>query len=218
MRHIYVTVLLFGLLISQPFLSGITTHIVFLAVVTLTGWLLPATSRKFMIGIGVLAFISVAWELLGYMSAAHVPSLASVPGGLLVTAVIVWILLYCAGSILWALLKADEVCMDVVVASVNFYLILGFIWAYIYGLTAEFSPDAFQVGAARGHQAPSFVYFSFVTMTTLGYGDIIPRTPTAQMLASLEAVIGQLYVPVVVAYLLTLHTGRKLESEKEDSQ
>ncbi len=218
MRHIYVTALLFGLLIFQPVLSGIATNFVFLGVLTLTGWLLPASSRRVMIGVVALAILAVGIDICESTGSFHVSSVAALPGRLVVTAVIVCILLYCAGSILWALLKAEEVCMDVVVASVNFYLILGFIWAHIYSLLTEYSPGAFLAATSGEGLSLKFIYFSFVTMTTLGYGDVVPQTPMAQTLACVEAIIGQLYVPVVVAYLLSLHTGRKLESEKEDGE
>lgn len=48
-------------------------------------------------------------------------------------------------------------------------------------------------------------YFSFETLTTLGYGDIVPRSPVARMLATLEAVMGQIYLTVLIARLVGLH-------------
>ena len=56
-------------------------------------------------------------------------------------------------------------------------------------------------------------YFSFVTIATLGYGDIVPRLPVTQMLAILEAVIGQFYMAVVVAWLVSVLAVRRLGSD-----
>ena len=64
----------------------------------------------------------------------------------------------------------------------------------------------FEVGALA-----FLLYFSLVTLTTLGYGDIAPAVPAARMLCSFEAVIGQLFVAVFIARLVSLHIGRKSE-------
>lgn len=170
-----------------------------------------------MIAIATLTFLAIGLEVFQLRESLD----AATPGWLPLThatiALIVALLLYCAGSILVALLRAEQVGMDVVVASVNFYLIIGFIWAYLYHLMFHIRPAAFDIDASVESVPVKLIYFSFVTMTTLGYGDIFPRTPAAQMLASVEAIIGQLYVPVVVAYLLSLHTGKKLDSEEESN-
>jgi voltage-gated potassium channel len=54
-----------------------------------------------------------------------------------------------------------------------------------------------------------FQYFSFITITTLGYGDIIPLTDKASTLAICEAVVGQIYMVVLVAWLVGMHVSRK---------
>jgi len=59
--------------------------------------------------------------------------------------------------------------------------------------------------ALRQVRYPEFIYFSVVTMTTLGFGDMIPTTPHARMLAAAEALVGQIYLTVFVARLVGLH-------------
>jgi voltage-gated potassium channel Kch len=54
-----------------------------------------------------------------------------------------------------------------------------------------------------------FQYFSFVTITTLGYGDVIPITDKASVLAMMEALIGQIYLVVLVAWLVGMHVSRR---------
>jgi uncharacterized membrane protein len=68
------------------------------------------------------------------------------------------------------------------------------------------SPSSFGLRAGVNSDF-ELLYFSFVTIATLGYGDVVPRLPTAQILAMLEAVIGQFYVAVLIAWLVSVHAG-----------
>ncbi|WP_120799638.1 potassium channel family protein [Thiocapsa rosea] len=88
------------------------------------------------------------------------------------------------------------------------YLIIGMIFANIYLAIALVSPDAFRF--APGVQInepplPELVYFSFVTLTTVGFGDITPLHPMARSVVATEALIGQLYPAILIARLVTLY-------------
>jgi hypothetical protein len=84
------------------------------------------------------------------------------------------------------------------------YLLLGVIWAHAYALLASLRPAAFSgpVNPADGPRA--FFYFSFVTLATLGYGDVLPVHPAARSLATLEAVTGTLYLTILLGRLVSL--------------
>ncbi len=84
------------------------------------------------------------------------------------------------------------------------YLLLGVIWAEAFALLEMVRPGAFQgpVVAADGSRA--WLYFSFVTLATVGYGDILPVHPVARSLATLEAVTGPLYLAILLARLVSL--------------
>jgi len=87
------------------------------------------------------------------------------------------------------------------------YLNLGLIFAAAYSLIWELSPATFtNLPAATGGpgELATMLYFSLTTLTTTGYGDIVPIDPFARSLASLEAVVGQLYLAITVARLVTL--------------
>jgi voltage-gated potassium channel len=91
-----------------------------------------------------------------------------------------------------------------VIGSFCIYLLLGIIWATVYMMLAEYRPGAFD-GLTFGswHETfPNLLYFSFITLTTIGYGDITPAAPVAQFLAFMEAIIGQFYMAVLVASLV----------------
>ena len=66
-------------------------------------------------------------------------------------------------------------------------------------------PGSFRYGQDRTLTGPEMIYYSFITLTTLGYGDIVPVSPSARSLATLEALTGQLYLTVLVARLVGLH-------------
>ncbi len=91
-----------------------------------------------------------------------------------------------------------------VVGAICIYLLLGLIWAMLYLLLHEFAPDSFKgLGSASWQDSfHSLTYFSFVSLTTLGYGDITPVLPVARFLAYMEALVGQFYVAILVASLV----------------
>jgi ion channel len=83
------------------------------------------------------------------------------------------------------------------------YLLLGFTWAQAYELVTLWHPGAF-AGAVDASGSQPWTYYSFVTLTTMGYGDIMPVHPLARALAVLEALTGQLYLAILLARLVSL--------------
>jgi hypothetical protein len=110
------------------------------------------------------------------------------------------------------IVEAHRVTRDVVYAAIIVYLLIGLMWASIFGVLAAVQPGAFGVSQAD-IKSTDFIltYFSFVTLTTLGYGDIVPLTGPAYSLAILEAVIGQIYLTVLIARLVGLHIAQSQE-------
>lgn len=101
-------------------------------------------------------------------------------------------------------LLSHEVKTNVIVGAMAIYLLLGLIWASAYALIALLDPQAFHgINAADGRTAfAQLLYFSYVTLTTLGYGDITPAMPLTKTLAFLEAIAGTFYLAIVVASLI----------------
>ena len=110
-----------------------------------------------------------------------------------------------------------RVTEDTIFASLCIYLLLGVLWALGYSLIGMYDRDAFYYSmtdqmpsdAMRFGAVPAGLefYYSIVTMTTLGYGDIVPVSSTARAMATLQAVVGQLYLAVLVARLVGLHVA-----------
>jgi hypothetical protein len=110
------------------------------------------------------------------------------------------------------ILRAPWVNAEVLCASVATYLMIALFWAFAYTLVGRLIPDSFSFsGPAPSHSMERFnsLYFSFCTLTTVGYGDISPVSNAARMLAMLEATIGILYPTVLIARLVGLYSSRR---------
>ena len=86
--------------------------------------------------------------------------------------------------------------------AVNIYLLLGLLWAALYLAIDAFSPGSIQIGNHPADRQTDLLYFSLVTLSTIGYGDIVPLSGEARILAALEGVTGVLYIAITVALLV----------------
>jgi hypothetical protein len=111
-----------------------------------------------------------------------------------------------AGAVRYAI-RSREVDREHLYAGLDAYLLIGVFFGVLYWCVERLSPGSIAVadqGDATVLSLPDSIYFSFVTLVTLGYGDILPRSDAARGLAIVEAVTGQLYLTVMVAYLVSL--------------
>lgn len=108
-------------------------------------------------------------------------------------------------------MRARVVDVRVLCAAIAAYLMIGMLWTMAYMLVGRLSPDAFafSTGPEISHEMNRFnaFYFSFVTLSTVGYGDIAPVSKAARMLAVGEAMTGMLYVAVLIARLVSLYSA-----------
>ena len=119
-------------------------------------------------------------------------------------------------NLLRFVLTAPSVNTEVLCASISAYLLLGLLWTFGYWLVAELIPGAFSFNASTGGdtsvQGFNGLYFSLITLSTVGYGDITPVSKVARMLAAMEAMTGLLYVAVLIARLVALQATPKSDS------
>jgi hypothetical protein len=120
---------------------------------------------------------------------------------------------YATGFIMWRTLRRSDVNVDTIAGAACVYTLLALVWGNLYVLVELLHPGSFQIPAvwrmgATGDPSAALVYFSFITLTTVGYGDITPAWPGAGGLAAAEAVVGQLYLAITIARLVGLHTSR----------
>lgn len=111
-------------------------------------------------------------------------------------------------------LFSKEINAHRMVGAICVYLLLGVLWALAYSFVDLVSPSSFagaDIENAAGFKS-TWIYYSFVTLTTLGYGDILPLSATARSLAYLEAITGQFYVAVLVAGLVSAYISDRQSS------
>jgi len=113
-------------------------------------------------------------------------------------------------------LFTGEIDTNKIVGAICIYMLLGLIWAMLYLFIAEAAPGAFN-GMTQAPWLDNFataVYFSFVTITTLGYGDISPVLPLARFLVYMEAIIGVFYMAILVASLIGVRMSDREAARK----
>jgi voltage-gated potassium channel len=112
------------------------------------------------------------------------------------------------------LLLSGAIDLNKIIGAICIYLLLGLNWSVFYLFINAAIPDSFHglTSTAIATQFSDFLYYSFVTITTLGYGDITPAKPLARTFAYLEAIVGQFYVAVLVAWLVGMYLSEKTQA------
>lgn len=217
-KHYLVTIILLGLILLLPCLSESTANGVLLLAITLSAWLVSNGGRKTFIVFALVGAFGISLAALYVLSPEFTDAISERHVGHAFIITVLALLLYSAYAVLRSLLRATHVSIDQIIGGVNIYLIVGFIWANVYHLLERLRPHSFVVDLSTAEIFHKFVYFSFVTLTTLGYGDIAPRESIAESLVTVEAIVGHMYVPVVVTYLLSLHIGQKLGRQQDEEE
>ena len=119
-------------------------------------------------------------------------------------------------QILIFIFNQERVSKDLIMGAALVYLLMGLGWTFIIAIVELLHPGSYAMAQVEGVRLTQhFLYYSFVTMTTLGYGDITPVTRLARSLCILEAVIGQLYLVVSVAWLVGMHVSQSMEKRSK---
>jgi voltage-gated potassium channel len=126
-------------------------------------------------------------------------------GAALATSIVFFV--YTLLLILDHVLRTDEVSGDEVFGAVCVYILIGFVWGMAFGMLDLFSPGSIRnVNGAM--QTGDFFYFSFITLMTIGYGDMYPVSPVARSMAIVESMVGIIFVAVLISRLVGLNAGR----------
>lgn len=145
--------------------------------------------------------LSVAWLYLTWLHPVWSGSLADELASVILASCIV----YMAAVLLVGVVRTEQVTHDVISGAIAVYLLVGIAWAVVYALVEGLNPGSFRLGpAGQGTIWEQLLYFSFTTLSTLGFGDITPVSPIARMWTVFEAIFGTLYLAILVARLVSL--------------
>lgn len=166
--------------------------------------------------IRLLAYILFAGALAGSWwpqgSAHSMPHLI----GLACTAAFLGLVTY---GIFKSVFAQNAVLKDTLFGAVCVYVLLGLTWAYLYIFLESLQPGSFNLQLpaddAFGALSSDLLYYSYTTLTTLGYGDITPVTAQARSLAIVEQVVGVLYIAIMLARLVSMYRGYEAVAEKD---
>jgi hypothetical protein len=201
---------LIGLLLCFPFLESLALPLILVipvAGVFVVGVATVEAGRVQVRRALVLAAIQTGLTLVSLvLVASHTAYLVAVSLALLAMVALMLFAIYC---VLGYVLRARVITRDQIYAGICMYLMLGFAFGAIYYLINILEPKSFVMSkellAVR--DTPDLMYFSFVTLATLGYGDITPRTDIARLAAVMEALAGMLYIAVFMARLVSLRSA-----------
>jgi cellulose synthase/poly-beta-1,6-N-acetylglucosamine synthase-like glycosyltransferase len=118
---------------------------------------------------------------------------------------------YIIALILHHIFRQKDVSLETIYGAIVVYILIGIMWVFLYHLTEFIHPNSFSMAADLATESrKALFYYSFVTLTTLGYGDITPISHPAKSLAMLEAIVGQMYIAVLIARLVGMHISQGL--------
>jgi hypothetical protein len=214
-RFLQLTLVICGWMLLSPrlqdrWLVQVVLQLFLLNTVLVTLWANPQWRRirVLLVGFWLLSLagslLAVAPQVIGPRRVAQsVVALSLVP--------------LCAGlaaGMLLYVFRERRLTIDGIFATVAAYLLIALLFAQVYVLMLTWNPDSFALPVPAEQRSPhqlqsDMTYFSLVTLATVGYGDILPRSETARTMATIEAVIGQFYVAVIVAVFVGMYATRR---------
>jgi hypothetical protein len=178
---------------------------ILLSLVLLSAVLAVASRRRTLVVAILLAIPAIVGRWINHFRPDLVPPAVFLIAGLVLVAFVVV-------NLLRFVLRAPSVNTEVLCASISAYLMLGLMWTIAYWLVDQITPGAFSFNTNAGPRSMNGFtgfYFSFITLSTVGYGDITPVSRIARWLAAMEAMTGLLYVAVLIARLVALYSSPK---------
>ncbi|HET6488580.1 MAG TPA: potassium channel family protein [Syntrophales bacterium] len=214
----FLTALLL-LVVTGPFIDkfeyGILVESVLITLVLFSALLAIGGRRRALVLGTVLVIPALVGKWVNYFRPDLAPPEIFLGAGVLFTGYVVL-------HLFAFILRAPRVDREVLCTVVANYLMLGLLWSFAYAIVAGVNPDAFVVtygDTTAGHvmKGANSMYFSFATLCTIGYGDIVPVSGIARMLAILEAVASMFYMTMLVARLVALYSTEPRPDEAGNS-
>ena len=210
--YVWLFVVTLLLLVTYPLLRGaLVLHLLrgsLFVVIFLPSIIAYRRHRVMLLVSALLVIVSQVTLVIEVRTASVVAGLWHSAANALYFSLIIAVLLH-------FITKQRAVSRNVVFAAVVVYVLLAFVWTFVFEFLEALYPGSFShviVADADVNWRSEFLYFSLVTITTTGYGDIVPATSLARMVTTLEALVGQVYLVVTVAIIVGLRTVQIVES------
>jgi hypothetical protein len=177
---------------GTPYLYVVDTLFVMLVVAALRALV---ASRALLVGALIVVALTVASRIAGDVEALRwLAGSSSALSAALVGLLLVFLFAH--------VVRAPQVTHDVILSAITVYVLIGVFWGFAFLLLYQASPSAFELDHSQGSPEVQLRYFSLLTLTTVGYGDIVPKSTEARAFATIEALVGQIYLAAVVARLV----------------
>jgi Ion channel len=201
-------VALVALLVTMPFLEqlkyGDLLEAILITLVLLSAVMAVGGRRRTLIAACVLVTPALVAKWIDHFRPDAIPREFALVTAIAFAGFVVWHLLV-------FILRAPWVNAEVMCAAVATYLMMALLWAFAFTLAARLVPHSFEftvkAGPPRSMARFEALYFSLVTLTTVGYGDVVPVSNAVRMLAMLEAMTGLFYVTMLIARLVALYSS-----------
>jgi hypothetical protein len=205
---------LLALLLLYPFFAGRVMarafwELCFAAILLLGIYTISRVTRHVVIA-AVLGIVVLGTRWSGYIIDNEILPLATAGLAAIFFA-------FTACLLLADVLSKGAVTADKIYGALCVYLMIGLTWGFMFLTLEGFQPGSFLLGQGQptriDKDPATLVYFSFMTLSTVGYGDITPLSPPARSFAFMEAIIGQIYLAVLVARLVGLHIASSMAGD-----
>jgi voltage-gated potassium channel Kch len=208
-RFLTIAIILWFVLF--PFLEGRDFGLVILNVLTssivLFGiYAVSQTKRTVSIGLA----LGLPWFVISWIDIliSPLPQIVILFSSLL----LILFLAFTAITILLFILRSKEISGDILYGAVCIYFLIGGTWSSIYMLLEKIEPGSIINNVSGIINLSDLLYFSYITLTTLGYGEIIPVTAAARSLAIIEAIVGVMYIAIIISRLVGLFIAKSLKN------
>ena len=193
------------MLVLRPFLEGyarvgLLTDIFFCLILLSGAYAFSQQGKAFFVAL-VIAFPALLLEVTShFLLSEPIETIKRIAYALFFAYILVIILSH--------IFREKKVTEDLITGAVCAYFLLGMVWSFVFYFLEMARAGSFSFGTTIQQDAGSFMYYSFITLATVGYGDIVPLTSPARSLAALEAVTGQLYLAVTIARLVGVQASQ----------
>lgn len=209
-RFLFLLISIVLMFTLRPFLEGfigISILVDIFATLILLSGIYAASSNKRVCRFAMLiAFPTLITHWTNYFVKVHYLFVANkIFGGLFYAFMVVVILNY--------LFKEKQITVDTIAGAICAYFLIGLMWSSVFTVLELAQPGSFEISQNLRTESFSFTYYSYVTLTTLGYGDITPISTQARSFSLVEAITGQIYLATLVARLVSINILQSMEEK-----